>query len=99
MEPGLQTAQKAAEGILQSDPVLGGICILLAISLVGLLIWHFRDTGRLHKEKSELETRLSKELVEQERGFRREALALTAEVTKGLETMQQAMALLSARGK
>lgn len=99
MEPGLQTAQRAAEGILQSDPVLGGICILLALALVGLLLWHFRETGRLHKDNSSLQERLNDELVEQERGFRKELMSTTSEVTKGLETMKQAMALLSARDR
>lgn len=98
MDPALATAGRAADGLINADPVLGSVCVLLAIALAGLLIWHFIYTGRLHKEKSELEKSSKEELVEQERGFRKEALALTAEVTKGLETMRQTVALLSARG-
>lgn len=89
MEPGLTTlGQDAARGILQSDPVLGGICILLAIALVGLLLWHFRETGRLNTE-----------LVSQERSFRSEMMTVLATVNTSIASLQQAMSIITAKDR
>lgn len=89
MEPGLtETATNAARGILESDPVLGGICILLAVALVALLIFHFRETGRLNGE-----------LVSQERAFRDELMTVVATVNTSIASIQQAMNIITARDK
>lgn len=62
MEPGLQTAQKAAEGIIERDPVLGGIAIILAIALVAVIVFAWRIYSQMaerkDKEKDALYDRL-----------------------------------------
>lgn len=47
MEPGLTTAQKAAEGIIERDPILGGIAILLALAIVAIVIFGWRAYSKM----------------------------------------------------
>jgi len=88
LETGVNTAVKAAEGIIAADPILGGICVILAVALLALLIWHFRETGRLNREA-----------LESERQHGKDALSSQASVTKALETVQHAIAIISAKGR
>lgn len=87
MEQGVGTAVKAAEGIIAADPVLGGIAVILGVAFMGLLIWHFRETGRLNRE-----------LLESERQHGKDALGMQASVTTALATIQQAIAIVSTKG-
>lgn len=87
METGVNTAVKAAEGIIASDPILGGLCIILGLALVGLLFWHFKETGRLNQE-----------LLETERRHGKDALQMQSSVSTALGTIQQAMQIITAKG-
>jgi hypothetical protein len=87
VETGIATAQKAAEGIIAHDPILGGVAIILAIALLGAILWHVRETGRLNKE-----------LLETERQHGKDALQMQSSVTTALSTIQQAISIITAKG-
>lgn len=85
---GVSTAVKAAEGIIQADPVLGGICVILALAFAGLFIWHIMETKRLNRE-----------MLESERQHGKDALLMQAGVSTALATVQQAMNFMTAKEK
>lgn len=85
---GVNTAVRAAEGIIQADPVLGGICVILALALLGLFVWHIMETKRLNRE-----------LLESERQHGKDALTMQSGVSTALATVQQAMNFMTAKEK
>lgn len=87
METGVNTAIKAADGFIAADPVLGGLCVILGLALLGVIFWHVKETGRLNRE-----------LLETERQHGRDALQMQSSVTTALSTIQQAMAIITSKG-
>jgi len=87
VETGVNTAIKAADGFIAADPVLGGLCVILGLALLGVIFWHVKETGRLNRE-----------LLETERQHGRDALQMQSSVTTALSTIQQAMAIITSKG-
>ena len=87
METGVNTAIKAADGFIAADPVLGGLCVILGLALLGVVLWHVKETGRLNRE-----------LLETERQHGKDALQMQSSVTTALATVQQAMQIITAKG-
>lgn len=58
METGVATAQRAAEGILERDPVIGGVAILLALALAALVVLGWRAYSKLSDKNDALYDRL-----------------------------------------
>ena len=87
MDPATSTAVKAAEGFIAADPVLGGLCVILALALLGVVVWSVREIGRLNKD-----------LLESERQHGKDALQMQSSVTTALSTVQQAIAIITAKG-
>lgn len=87
MEAGQGLAIDAGKQILQSGDIYAPIAVLLGLALVGLLVWHFRETGRLNKE-----------LLETERQHGKDALQMQSSVTTALSTVQQAMVIITSKG-
>lgn len=88
METGVGTAVKAAEGIINYSPVLGGLVVILGAGILALLIYHFRETGRLNRE-----------LLESERQHGKDALTMQSGVTMALDTVKQALEFITKRGQ
>lgn len=87
MEQGVNTAVKVADGFIEANPVLGGLCVILGLALLGVVFWHVRETGRLNKE-----------LLDTERQHGKDALQMQSSVTTALSTVQQAIAIITAKG-
>lgn len=87
METSVNTAVKVGEGFIAADPILGGLCVILALVILGVVLWHVKETGRLNKE-----------LLETERQHGKDALQMQSSVTTALSTIQQAMAIITAKG-
>lgn len=88
MEPGINTATRAADSLISADPVWGSLCVILGLALLGSVIWHVLETKRLNRE-----------LLESERQHGKDSLTMQAGVTTALSTIQQAMNILTAKGK
>lgn len=87
METGVSTAVKVGEGFIAADPILGGLCVILALALLGVVLWHVKETGRLNRE-----------LLATERQHGKDALQMQSSVTTALSTVQQAIAIISVKG-
>lgn len=87
MEAGQGLAIDAGKQILQSGDLYAPIAVLLGLALVGLFIWHVRESGRLNKE-----------LLETERQHGKDALQMQSSVTTALSTVQQAISIITAKG-
>jgi len=87
VETGINTALRAADGFIAADPVLGGLCVILGLALLGVVWWHVKETGRLNRE-----------LLATERQHGKDALQMQSSVTTALSTIQQAMAIITSKG-
>jgi hypothetical protein len=87
MEAGQGLAIDAGKQILQSGDIYAPIAVLLGLALIGLLFWHFKETGRLNKE-----------LLATERQHGKDALQMQSSVQTALATVQQAIAIITAKG-
>lgn len=88
MEQGVNTAVKAADAIIAADPLLGSICVILALALFGAIVWHVLETRRLNKE-----------LLASERQHGKDSLTMQAGVQTALATVQQALNFVTAKEK
>ncbi len=88
MEQGVNTAVKAADGIIAADPILGSIVVILGLALLGMAVWHVVETRRLNKE-----------LLDSERQHGKDSLTMQSSVATALETVRQALEFISKRGQ
>lgn len=88
MEVGQGLAIDAGKQILQSGDVYAPIAIILGLAIVVLVVIGWREISRLNRE-----------MLESERAFRRDYSTLQSSVTNALGTIQQAIQLLTAKGK
>lgn len=58
METGAATAVKAAEGLIAADPVLGGICVILGLTLLSVVIFGWKALGKRDDKNDALYDRL-----------------------------------------
>lgn len=87
MEAGQGLAVEAGKQILQSGDIYAPIAVILGLALLGTVLWHVWETKRLNKE-----------LLESERQHGKDALQMQSSVTTALNTVQQAIAIISAKG-
>ncbi len=86
METATGIASKAADQFF-AQGILGTICVILALVIVGIVVFSVREIQRLNGE-----------LLKAERSFRADYSALQNTVTASLASLQQAMALISSMG-
>lgn len=80
-----EVATQAANKII-AESSMGAIAVILAISFLALLIYHFRETGRLHGENDTLQTM-----------WREETKTSTGSVLTALQTVAATIDILTKR--
>ncbi len=88
MEAGQGLAIDAGKQILQSGDIYAPIAVLLGLALVALFVWHVMETKRLNKE-----------LLDSERQHGKDSLVSQSSITTAIATVQQAIDIITKRGR